>query len=159
MARPSKLTPKIQELLLEAISSGLTYDSAAKLAGIDRTTFYRWKRKAKSATSGLFLQFCHALKRAEVFGEAVLLKIINDAAEGGQPIVTTCVTYDADGKVIKSVTHETKTLPDWKASAWWLERRFPAEWGRRYRSLNSVDEKDALDRWIEDLKAAEDRKP
>jgi hypothetical protein len=89
----------------------------------------------------------------------VLLKYIHDASEGGQPIITTRVTSRPDGEVIKTITHETQALPDWKASAWLLERIFPEKWGRRYRSLNSVDDKDPLDQWVGALKAAADRKP
>jgi hypothetical protein len=31
------------------------------------------------------------------------------------------------------VTTEKKPIPQWTAAAWWLERKFPDDWGRRER--------------------------
>jgi hypothetical protein len=154
MARPSKLKPEILEILLEAIGMGLTFKAAAQLAGIDETTYHRWKRKGRAATSGPYHQFYQSLRKAEIVGQAALLKNIHDASEGGQPIITTRVTSGPDGQVIKTITHQRKALPDWKAAAWLLERRFPAEWGRQERSQDNGDVKDPLEQWMEDLNAA-----
>ena len=159
MARPSNLTPEIQEILLEAIGMGLTFKSAAQFAGVDETTFYTWKRKGKAATFGPYHQFYQALRKAEIMGQAALLKNINDASAGGQTIVTTRVTTGPDGQVIKTIVHQRQALPDWKAAAWILERRYPAEWGRKERPQDNDDEKDPLDQWVEDLRAAADQMP
>ena len=125
MARPSKLTTEIQERLFKAIHMGLTFREAARCAGIDETTFYNWKRKGKKANSGPYHQFFQSLKKAEVIAEAKHLKVIHDASAGGQEIVCIKETIDKNGEVVSSIVHQKQTIPDWKASAWLLERRYP----------------------------------
>ena len=104
MGRPTKLTPEVQAIIVEAIEKGNDKTVAARLAGIGESTFYAWMERGEQAKSGVFLEFREAVKKAE--------------AEAEQHFVG----------VIKAASADT-----WTAAAWWLERKYPERWGRKER--------------------------
>lgn len=81
MGRPTKLTPEVQERILRAIRLGATREVAARAAGVDERTFYRWLQRGEAAKSGQYCQFRQAMARAESEGEITHLEAI--AADGG----------------------------------------------------------------------------
>lgn len=103
MGRPTKLTPKVQERVCEAIAQGATYALAAKYAGIHYDTFNEWMKAGEEAESGEFSDFSDAVKEAEGKAAVKWLKKIEVAANKG----------------------------NWTAAAWKLERRYPQEYGRQ----------------------------
>lgn len=90
------------ERLLQAIRLGATYKNACNYAGISFDTFRRWIAKGEKESSGKWHDFFCAVRKAE--GEALVgwLARIEKAAQDG----------------------------DWKAAAWKIERRYPAEYGK-----------------------------
>ena len=48
MARPTKLTPELQQRIGDNIALGLTYSLAAEAAGITYKTFNIWMNKGKT---------------------------------------------------------------------------------------------------------------
>lgn len=127
--RPTKLTPALVEMLLDAILEGAYIETAAQAVGINKTTFYRWLRKAEELEAvameqlteeqldeaaeaavydvtdpdvWVYLDFRHAVKSAEAFAEIELLRRVT--RPGAVP---------------------------WQASMTVLERRFPERWARR----------------------------
>lgn len=115
--RRSKYTPETVDKLTQAIRLGATYKLACDYAGIDTSTFYDWRNTKP--------QFSNAIKLAE--GEGALKHLVNiDRAANG--------IKDADGNWIE--------LPDWKASAWKLERRYPQMYGRQAIELSGPDGKE-----------------
>jgi len=89
--------------LWDALEAGNTYNNACALAGLGRTTFYRWMDESKTAPEGHPLRdFRDTIKRACAIAENRHVLIIQKAA----------------------VHH-------WQAAAWWLERRCPQHYGRR----------------------------
>lgn len=110
--RRTKLTPKVQERIINAVRAGLRYKEAAQVAGIDESTFYNWKKRGAQAKSGLYFEFYQALKRAEAEGEFALIARIQQEASNGT----------------------------WQAAAWILERRHPERWGRRMTLAGDKDE-------------------
>lgn len=130
MGRPTKLCDRTKGLILVGIRLGLTYEDAAQAAGVHRSTFHRWMQKGKSAKSGVYRDFCDALERANAEGQIINAKIVHDAAKGGQPIKETRTVTRANGTQETTVT-ERVAQPDWRCSAWILERRFTESWGRR----------------------------
>ncbi len=102
MGRPTRLTKAVREKIIKGIRLGLTYDRAAQLAGIHKSTFYMWKRKGLQKKAPLYIKFIDELKKAEVEGEAAAISHIVKAAQEGT----------------------------WTAAAWLLERRFPDRWAR-----------------------------
>ena len=100
--RPSKLTPEIQDRIVAAIRAGNYVETAARHAGIDPATFYRWMERGAKERSGKYREFRKAVEKARADAEVRHVAIIAQAA--------------------------TKR---WEAAAWWLERSFPDRWGRR----------------------------
>jgi transposase-like protein len=99
--RPSKLTPETIKTLTDAIGLGASYVDACKAAGIDYSTFAKWRQKADEQTKGEFFEFFNALAVEEAAATLRHLAVINNAAAKG----------------------------DWKASLEWLKRRRRGEWG------------------------------
>lgn len=112
--RPSKLTPKTEARLVEAIRLGLTLRLACQYAGIYDGTLRRWLVKGAAQPNSRFGRLRAAIEAAEGDAAAALMASIRAAA---RPL------KDADGKVIAA--------GDWRAAAWILERRHPQEYGRQ----------------------------
>ena len=122
MGRKSKLTPEVQERICQYVRQGLTYEIAARAAGVSETTFYRWKQRGERSKRGKYREFWEALKRAESEAEQVLVRRILAASND-----------------------------TWQAAAWMLERRYPERWGRKDRVKHETDLGDALAQVLERL--------
>jgi len=108
MGRPTKLTPEVQDRIIQALKAGNYVETAAEYAGIGKTTFYRWMEQGKQASRGIYREFRDAVMRARAEAEARNVAIIQQAAPD-----------------------------DWRAAAWWLERAFPDRWGARQKLEHS----------------------
>ena len=95
MARRTKLTPEIEQRIIQAIQAGGTYQIAAQFAGIGESTLYLWMKQGREGRNKDKIEFLENIKRAESRGAVANLSLIQRAAQAG----------------------------DWKASAWILERR------------------------------------
>jgi transposase len=113
MPRPTKLTPEVQQKIGDGVSLGLTYALAANSAGLTYQAFNDWMKLGRDSTSGKYFEFYQHIEKCNADAAKVLLERLNNAA--------------ADGNC--------------QVSMWILERRFPAEFGRRiYRKTNVVAE-------------------
>lgn len=113
--RKTKLNNKIKDLIIEAIADGNTNDVAAKLAGISPATFYNWMAKGRAAEKGIYRNFVDEVETAEA-------RAIADAV-----------------KEIKKASRDY-----WQASAWYLERKDPANWGRKERLSADINHSGAI---------------
>lgn len=103
MARPSKLTPDVQERIAALIRVGNTVEIAAEAAGIARGTFFVWmNRGADARPESPYAQFHAAIEAARAQAEATLVTRIAKAAANGS----------------------------WLAAAWLLERGAPERWAK-----------------------------
>lgn len=102
--RPTKLTPEVQEKIVQAIRAGAYIETAAAYAGVNKQTLYNWMKRGNQQRSGKYRRFLDAVEKALADAEMRDLLIITKAAE-----------------------------VDWKAAAWRLERKFPDRWGRKER--------------------------
>lgn len=104
--RRSKLLDKSRmNRLYDALIAGNTILNACAMAGISEPTFFRWRREAKFAPAGHQLrEFQQSLKRAMAIAEHRNVVLIQKAVS-----------------------------EHWQAAAWWLERRYPKDWGRKGR--------------------------
>lgn len=116
MARPTKLTPELQENVLKVIRSGNYIETACAYVGINKSTFYDWLKRgarekdrvAKNPRARVrkdeqpFVDFSNAVEKALAHAEIRDVAIIGKAAE-----------------------------ENWQAAAWRLERKFPDRWGRK----------------------------
>jgi transposase-like protein len=103
MPRRTKLTSQRMLVIQKALRAGSTRKAAAAVAGVGESTFYDWMRAgANDEGSNLARQLVVVVEAAEGEAELRAATTINEAIDKG----------------------------DWKAAAWWLERRRRQEWGR-----------------------------
>ncbi len=119
MARPTKLTPAVQEHITNAIRMGAAYTHAAQFGGITYNAMRNWilrgeaeiKRREGRVKEGSaqwekeqpYVEFFHNIKKAEADAVVRWLGQIETAAKDGT----------------------------WQAAAWKAERRYPDEYGRQ----------------------------
>lgn len=138
MARyPKNSTPKLTQQLIEDISlllrRGAYIESAAAACGISKDTLYRWLKNGKrDENQSLEKKLTDAVMKAMAEAEMKDLEVIDKAAQGSSDKFLA----DESGKLIldgrgRPIIEEVGMSPDWKASAWRLERRFPQRWGRK----------------------------
>ena len=106
VARPTKLTPEVQERIVTAIRAGNYAEPAARSAGISEATFHRWIERGKQGLAGHLPRVpSRRSQRAEADAEVHAVAVIR------------------------------KAMPDdWRAAAHYLERRYPERW-RRHETL------------------------
>jgi hypothetical protein len=136
------------------IEAGLSIKQAAISAGVSESTFHRWKVKGGKAKVGIFREFWERLKKAEIKIRKKHLDRIDRAAAGRQTSIEKRVKRDGEGNVVEKTVISKVLAPQWQASAWILERKFPGEFGRNATPQDN-EGKDPFDRWLEDLREAE----
>lgn len=145
MARyPKGSTPKLSLKLIEEICllirKGCYIETSAAACGISKDSLYRWLKKGKKDdTLTLERKLSDAVLVALGESEIRDLEVINNAALGspdklalddqGKPII------DSDGYPVIS---EYGLAPNWKASAWRLERKFPNRWGNKNKLVENA---------------------
>ncbi len=125
LGRPTKFTPETRKKILWALRLGNFRKTAAEYAGISERTLCDWIYKGAEAGSGEYAEFCNDVIEAEQAAEVRALGVIQQAANR-----------------------------DWKAAAWFLERKFPQRYCTRAavflaKRLDIEDELD-LDAMSED---------
>ena len=98
--RPTSLTAAVQRAIVETLRAGNYIDTACKVAGVKRQTFYNWVERGKAGESP-FAEFFDACEKA---------------------------LSDAESSAVKSIQVAGKK--NWQALAWWLERRHRARWAK-----------------------------
>lgn len=80
--RPSKLTPELCEELFKEIREGIPEGTAAQLLGLDRTTLYYWKKRAKeSKRKNKYTEFFNKLEAAKAYANKKHLRAIMDSKD------------------------------------------------------------------------------
>jgi len=110
MTRPTKLTLDVQTTLVFALAEGATVEHACDYAGIHRDTFYAWLKRGEDGEPA-FSDFSDTVTRACGRGIVTDLSTISKAVLAG----------------------------DWKAAAWRLEHRYPAEYGKKLKIAGDPD--------------------
>lgn len=115
--RPSKLTFEVIDGLAEAIRLGMPYALACHQVGIAYRTFNDWDngRFPKYASIELRSLFSQSIKRAEAEALYEALLVIKRASLG-----------------------QCLNNADWKAAAWFVEKRYPQYFGRRSAKRTSA---------------------
>lgn len=104
--RRSKLTPERQEGIVQALKAGNYLEVAARANGIDQSTLHDWVNRGEREKTGKYAEFAKAIRDAEAFAE------------------NRCVTLVA-----------TAAQTDWKAAAWFLERKHAQKWSKYLRHV------------------------
>jgi hypothetical protein len=114
--RPTKCTPeKIAEIAAH-MRDGLWAQQACCLAKIDEATYYRWVERGNEGREP-YAAFCEAIKEAEVQAEKNALDTVRMGAVGSEAV-------------------------NWQSASWYLERRYPARYGRRDPDKMALSEMD-----------------
>jgi transposase len=100
MARPTKLTEPVTDDLVVLLAAGVPVPVAARSVGVSRRTLDRWLREG---------ELRERMKQARAVG----------------PVSTEAVT---EARLVVLLARAAQF--DWKAAAWWLERRWPERWAR-----------------------------
>ena len=125
----TKFNPETRRKIIQALEAGNYRKTAAALAGVDESTFYKWMKRGEKAKSGKYFQFVQSVKRAEEKAKAYHLQQIRKAAENGS----------------------------WQASAWYLERKHYKEWGRKQQVDMTADVKQEVSGEIKTEMSFEDK--
>ncbi len=115
--RPTKLTPAVQERLIQALAIGNHRKVAADYAGVDEKTVRRWMARGIEEPNGP----CGALRDA-----------VRQAESKAQIMAQGCITQAARNG-------------DWRAAAWFLERRVPERFSPNSRLFDPVRVLDILE--------------
>ena len=111
VGRRAKLTPELQNKIVTAIRAGNYAFVACEMAGISKTTYYRWLENAEKPTAeAKYREFRDAVKEAEAAAEVASVALIRQAAQSGT----------------------------WQAAAWYLERKHGERWGRNDKIRQEV---------------------
>lgn len=136
---PVTAAEKVIELT-RTVWSPMRYRAAH--AGLTVPTINFWRREGGLARAAMargekvtanqkrYAEFLTSLEKAEAEAVADRLAGIYSIAQGGHTTTKVTTKTAADGSVETTETVET-TAPNWTALAWILERRRPAEFGRR----------------------------
>lgn len=108
--RPPKIDPVAVQKICEALSIGSYIESAAAYGGITKVTLYAWLKAGNRQKRGKYREFLNAVEKAMETGELMHVQNVVRAGTGDEKMGLN---------------------PDWKASAWMLERKFPKKWGRK----------------------------
>jgi hypothetical protein len=104
VGRPTRLTEKVRDRLVELLEKGVYLSHAAPVVGVDRRTLCTWMQRGRDDLSkGLDTR------------HAALAQAVEDARSRGAAFMTELITSAA--------------RRDWKAAAWYLERTQPTLFG------------------------------
>lgn len=103
--RKLKLTKEFIEQAVKLLEAGNYQKHVAQALGVAEETWYRWLREGEQGQHPLKREFYESVKRAEARAIARNVALVQRAAQEG----------------------------NWQAAAWWLERKFPSEWGKKDR--------------------------
>ena len=101
--RPTALTPDVQHRILQALQLGNYRKDAAQYAGVDPTTLHRWVARGRREPDSEYGALREAVLEAESKAKIAAMGCITRSARDG----------------------------DWRASAWYLERKYPHEFSER----------------------------
>jgi hypothetical protein len=102
VARPEKLTPELQQKIVDSLRMGNYIETSSAYAGITKSTLYEWMKRGAREKRGKYKEFSNAVEKAMAEAEMWDVALIAQAAK-----------------------------ENWQAAAWRLERKYPARWGRK----------------------------
>ena len=129
--RPTKLSAPVAARIVKALSLGMSYKDAAMAGGVHEETLAAWRKRGVEEPRSIYAHFLGQIdKAAELTGIAYLEAVRRSIMES--PVrVREHIKQDENGKVIMKEIHRETLPPDIKGAMWWLERRFPEQFGRR----------------------------
>jgi transposase len=108
MGMKTKLNHDLIKQIAKMIELGTPNKYVAQAIGVDITTWYKWLQRGERAKSGIYFDLFVSVKKAEAKAISRNVSIIQKAA-----------------------------IDNWQAAAWWLERRYPEEFGKKNETILS----------------------
>lgn len=154
--RRTLLNEDTQSKIVAALRAGNYFDVSCEYAGIAASTGFKWmargraevaRREKPSVKEGSkewnaeqpFVEFLQAISRASSEVQVKNVALIQKAAEGD----------------------EKKAIdPDWRAAAWFLERRHPKQWGKQVIEIvnEEISDEERVAKLAQLLETAKKRK-
>ncbi len=126
--RPTKLTPELQEKIVNAVRAGNYLQTACTWAGVHYGTAWRWMSEAEQpGADKAKIAFRDAVNRARAESEMRVIGHIQKVIMGGQLLKETTRT-------LPNGTTETERQfapPDGRVALEFASRAYPERWGRR----------------------------
>lgn len=119
IGRPTALTPEVRRTVVQAIRGGVYAHVAAQHAGIAPSTYYGWMARGRAERDRLLAMIEEGEDRpAPLDSERPFLEFLEAVSRA-----------DAEAEIV--ATLKVRQADDWRAAAWYLERRHPDRYGRR----------------------------
>ncbi len=147
MARPHGFTPELGEAILADVERGLFVTQIGLNNDCHPNTIRNWVRRGLLPDAvEPFRTFAARYIRAEAKVEGEVLDAVRCAT---QPQIETETVaeqgIDAEGNSFEKTRQVERTKPgDWRAGAWFAERRWPRRWGSEAWKSPSQDDLSAL---------------
>jgi hypothetical protein len=142
--RPTKLTPEVQQTIVEILRNCGTRTAAAGRANVNMVTFLDWLRRGAETGSGIYFEFLKAVRDAEAQAILFAVRTVRLSIAGGWHKVpirdkdgnyafrrdpeTGEILRDAQGRPEAELADEYKE-PDSGDARWFLERRAREDFG------------------------------
>lgn len=127
---PAKLTPTLAEMVTHLVAYGCSIESSAEQCGISRHTFNAWVRRGKAALQEAEQRMPDEAALSVTYRTKLLLAI--DPIE--RPFADFASAVESAlgrAEVGYSLAMRRHADDDWRAAAWWLERRNARLYGNR----------------------------
>ena len=117
--RKPKLTPEVTAIIARGIREGLSYTDSCRLAGVGRTSFFKWRQRGISQARGRYRSLIEAIEAAEADLKRNHIRRIAEASERRER-KRYIKTIAPDGRETAQMIQD-ETQGQWQASAWLLE--------------------------------------
>lgn len=132
MPRETNLTAEVYDAIVDHVRKGASFKDACDLVGVPIPTGREWLARGRGTSdrpqSAIFASFALAIKKAEQEAKQEAIATIRTAATGFVIEKQKITLSDKDGLKEEATTEQHKS---WQAAAWYLERKYPHEWGAK----------------------------
>ncbi|MGW1275469.1 hypothetical protein ACWD4V_00735 [Streptomyces tsukubensis] len=141
--RPTLLSEDVEARIIAASRTGIAVELAAEAAGISSSTYRRWMARGRAEIAARedgqppneeetsYVELFERVRTARAMAAARAMANIRRVADGGLTTKVTTRKYrDVEtGQIVEEVT-EDRSVPDWRAAAWYLERQHRTHYGK-----------------------------
>ena len=129
--RPTKLTKPVADRIADGVGLGMSYKNAAAAGGVHEDTLDSWRKRGAEENDTIYSRFLGRISMAAETKAIAYLEAVQRSILESPVRVRKHIKKDENGKVIMTEIHSETLPPDIRGAMWWLERRFPEQFGRR----------------------------
>ena len=129
--RPTKLTKPVADRIAEGVALGLSYRDAAAAGGVHEDTLDNWRKRGAIENNTIYSRFLGRISMAAEETAIAYLEAVRQSILESPVKVREHIKTDDKGNVLMKEIHRETLPPDIRGALWWLERRFPEQFGRR----------------------------